>query len=126
MNYLCNFITSENIQNLATDITMHLLHILEQYICGYLTGVNTNRWQKHVLADTKYELINTTFIASCIYLILPVLLLQKPNKRNLNLTVNMDRSSVVENRLQLHHNARDYDEIIRAYLDTILGKIFAI
>ena len=38
----------------------------------------------------------------------------------------MDRSSVVENRLQLQHNARDYDEIIRAYLDTILGKIFAI
>ena len=46
--------TSDNIQNLATDITMHLLHIMEQYIRGYLTGVNTNRWQKHVLADTKY------------------------------------------------------------------------
>ena len=80
MNYLCNsfsfqiqwlsdkqFITSENIQNLANDITMHLLHILEQYIRGYLTGVNTNRWQKHVLADTKYELIDMTFIAACIY-----------------------------------------------------------
>ena len=38
----------------------------------------------------------------------------------------MDRSSVVENRVQLHHNARDYDEIMRAYIDTIPGKIFAI
>ena len=37
----------------------------------------------------------------------------------------MDRSSVEENKLQLHHNARDYDEVIRAYIDTILGKIFA-
>ena len=36
----------------------------------------------------------------------------------------MDPSSVVENRLQLHHNARDHDEIIRAYIDTILGKFF--
>ena len=58
-------------------------------------------------------------------LLLQVLLLQKSNKRDVNLTVNMDRSSVEENKLQLHHNARDYDEVIRAYIDTILGKIFA-
>lgn len=36
----------------------------------------------------------------------------------------MAPSSVVENKLQLHHNARDYDETIRAYIDTILGKHF--
>ena len=54
--------TSDNIQNLATDITMHLLHIMEQYIRGYLTGVNTNRWQKHVLADTKYVFQNRILI----------------------------------------------------------------
>ena len=34
----------------------------------------------------------------------------------------MAPSSVVKNKLQLHHNARDYDETIRAYIDTILGK----
>ena len=50
------------------------------------------------------------------------MLLQKSNKRDLNLTVNMAPSSVVKNKLQLHHNARDYDETIRAYIDTILGK----
>lgn len=55
---------------------------------------------------------------------LHVLFLQKQNKRDLNLTGNMDPSSVVENRLQLPHNARDHDEIIRAYIDTILGKFF--
>ena len=54
--------TSDNIQNLATDITMYLLHIMEQYIRGYLTGVNTNRWQKHVLADTKYVFQNRILI----------------------------------------------------------------
>ena len=61
------YMTSDNIQNLTTDITMHLLHILEQYIRGYLTGVNTNRWQKHVLADTKYELIYTIFLSFLLY-----------------------------------------------------------
>ena len=55
---------------------------------------------------------------------LHVLFLQKQSKRDLNLTGNMDPSSVVENRLQLPHNARDHDEIIRAYIDTILGKFF--
>ena len=51
-----------------------------------------------------------------------VLLLQKSNKRDLNLTVNIVPSSVVENRPQLHHNARDYHEIIRGYIDTIRAK----
>ena len=57
------YMTSSNIQNLPTNITMHLLHILEQYICGYLTGVHSNCWQKHVLADTKYELIYIIFLS---------------------------------------------------------------
>ena len=55
-----------------------------------------------------------------------VLLLQKSNKRDLNLSFNMDQSSVVESRHILHPNAIDYDEIIRAYIDTIFGKLFAI
>ena len=54
--------TSDNVQNLATDMTMHLLHIMEQYIRDYLTGVNTNHWQKHVLAGTKYVFQNRIFI----------------------------------------------------------------
>ena len=57
---------------------------------------------------------------------LQALLLQKSNKRDLSVIVNMHPSSAVENRLQLHHNARDYDEIIHAYIDTILGKFFCI
>lgn len=56
--------TSQNIQNLAIDIKMHLSYYgaMEQRLCDYLTGININRWQKHLLADTKYELINITFI----------------------------------------------------------------
>ena len=45
--------TDENIQNLSTDITLHLLHILEQYAKGFISGVNSNRWHDHVLADKK-------------------------------------------------------------------------
>ena len=44
---------SDNIQNLATDITMHIMHILQQYTRGYITGVNTNQWTQHVVADTR-------------------------------------------------------------------------
>ena len=32
---------------------MHLLHILEDYSKGYISGVNTNHWKKHVLADSN-------------------------------------------------------------------------
>ena len=29
--------------NLATDMTIHIMHILEQYIRGHITGVNSCR-----------------------------------------------------------------------------------
>ena len=29
------------------------MHILQQYGKGYITGVNTNRWKKHVVANTR-------------------------------------------------------------------------
>ena len=44
---------SDNIQHLATDITMHIMLILQQYTRGYITGVNTNGWTQHVVADTR-------------------------------------------------------------------------
>ena len=34
--------THKNIQNLSTDITIHMLQILQQYAKGYITGTNTN------------------------------------------------------------------------------------
>ena len=46
--------TSDNIQNLATDITIHIMHILEQYIRGHITGVNSSRWTQHVVADIRF------------------------------------------------------------------------
>lgn len=46
--------TSDNIQNLATDITIHIMHILEQYIRGHITGVNSCRWTQHVVADIRF------------------------------------------------------------------------
>lgn len=45
--------TDENIQNLATDVTLHFLHILQQYAKGFITGVNSNRWKKHVFLQIK-------------------------------------------------------------------------
>ena len=47
-------ITDDNVQNLSTDVTMHLLHILEQYTRGLIPGINSNQWKNHVLADKKY------------------------------------------------------------------------
>ena len=46
-------ISSDDIQHLATDIMMHIMHILQQYIRGYVTGVNRNRWTQNVVADIK-------------------------------------------------------------------------
>ena len=59
-------------------------------------------------------------------LLLLVFLLQKSNKRDLSLSVNMEKSCVLQNRLKLHHNDRDYDNIIRAYIDTVLCKSITI
>ena len=35
---------------LATFETLHIAHIIEQYIRGYLCGSNTNKWKQHVFA----------------------------------------------------------------------------
>ena len=48
-----HLLTHENIQNLSTNITIHIMHILQQYGKGYITGVNTNRWKKQVVANTR-------------------------------------------------------------------------
>ena len=48
-----HLLTHENIQNLSTNITIHIMHILQQYGKGCITGVNTNRWKKHVVANTR-------------------------------------------------------------------------
>lgn len=45
--------TSENLQNLATEITLHLLHNLQQHIKGWITGVNKNCWTQYLLVDER-------------------------------------------------------------------------
>ena len=47
-------LTDSNIQNLATDITLHILHILQQFAKGFITRTNSNQWKQHVLAGRKY------------------------------------------------------------------------
>ena len=59
-------------------------------------------------------------------LFLQFLLLQRSNKRDVSLSVNMEKSCVLQNRIKLHHNDRDYDNIIRAYIDTVLRKSITI
>ena len=48
--------THENIQNLWTDITVHMLHILQQFGKDYITGKNTNRWKNNVLTHSRLQL----------------------------------------------------------------------
>ena len=33
------------------DVTLHFLHILQQYARGYFTGVNAKRWKHYLLAS---------------------------------------------------------------------------
>ena len=40
--------TDSNIENLATDITLHMPDILQQYTKGFITETNSNRWKQHV------------------------------------------------------------------------------
>ena len=59
--------THENMQNLCTDITIHMLHTLQQYAKGHITGTNTNQWKNHVLADSRLQFHYTvSYILYCI------------------------------------------------------------
>ena len=42
---------------MCTDITIHMMHILQQYSKGIVTGANTNRWKNHVLANSRLHTI---------------------------------------------------------------------
>ena len=46
---------------MATDITMHIMHILQQYIRGHITGVDNSRWKQHVVVDVKF-ILNITIL----------------------------------------------------------------
>ena len=54
-------VTHENIQDMSTDITIHMLHIL-QYTKGHISGSNTNCSKKHVLPNLR---LNFTFLILC-------------------------------------------------------------
>lgn len=46
--------TSSNFQKLPYDVTVHVMHVLEQYARGYLSGGNDSKnWKTHVFADSK-------------------------------------------------------------------------
>lgn len=40
-------------KHLAMEITLHLLHNLQQHIKGCITGVNKNCWTQHLLVDER-------------------------------------------------------------------------
>ena len=42
--------TGKGVTELATPKTIHIAHVLEQYIRGYLCGSNTKRWKNHLFA----------------------------------------------------------------------------
>ena len=45
---------------LAIPETIHIAHVLEQYIRGYLCGSNTNRWKDHLFAKSDPSANNVT------------------------------------------------------------------
>ena len=42
--------TGKGATELAIPETIHIAHVLEQYICGYLCGSNKKRWKNHLFA----------------------------------------------------------------------------
>ena len=54
--------THKNIQNLFTDVTIHILHILQQYAKGYITGTSTNRWKNYALTHSRLNISSFPFI----------------------------------------------------------------
>ena len=49
-------------------------------------------------------------------------LLQASNKRDRNLTVNNEKTTVQNNVIKFHHTDSDYSKMIRAYIDTVTSN----
>ena len=45
--------SAKNPTSLATLETLHIVHILEQLVHGYMCGSNSNRWKNHALSNAK-------------------------------------------------------------------------
>lgn len=50
--------TGRDTTELAIPETIHIAHVLEQYIRGYLCGMNTNRWKNHLFAKRSDPSVN--------------------------------------------------------------------
>jgi len=46
-------LVSSDIKNLPYETTVHILHVLEQYCRGYISGCNSARWKHHVVSDSR-------------------------------------------------------------------------
>jgi len=57
LNNLCKQ-TGKGPTELAIPETIHIAHVLEQYIQGYLCGTNTNRWKNHLFAKKSDPSVN--------------------------------------------------------------------
>lgn len=55
-------ITTNNVQNITTDITIYTMDISRQYIKGHITGVNSSRWKQHGIVDTRFILSISTLL----------------------------------------------------------------
>ena len=62
---------------------------------------------------------NSLKLSTKICLFLQVRLLQSSNKRDPNLKVNNQPTSVQGNSIKYHYTDNDYDQIIRAYIDAV-------
>ena len=46
-------LVSSDIKNVPYETTVHILHVLEQYCRGYISGCNSTRWKNHVVSDCR-------------------------------------------------------------------------
>ena len=61
-------------------------------------------------------------LSTKIYLFLQVQLLQSSNKRDSDLKVNNQPTSLQGNSIKFHYTDDDYDRIIRAYIDAVTSN----
>ena len=50
--------TGKGPKQIPTLETLHIVHVLEQLVRGYMCGSKTNRWKNHVFANSKTKSID--------------------------------------------------------------------
>ena len=75
-------------------------------------------------SDTFRDYIPQNYFQSLALLLLQVELLQSSNKRDPNLKISARRTHVKGKAVRFYYTEKDYDKIIRAYIDAVTSNTF--